>query len=377
MSIFQKYCPECATPNSPGAISCNCGYCFDPEALASADPSAYADQQDFLYRDYLAARIVQAEAELVVARERANAEPGSTYKASGTLLVEQALNALQAEMKQLSLRVSAAAPSRRAAPIAKPAVSPPRVAAPIKIPVAPKAVAPTPILSKALAPIAIAPPAVAKKVTPVSIGAPRAPAAPTKSYVPHKAPTPVSTKKPVTLPVAAKPKAVVTARPATVVARVVTPPPRRPAPVLAIPATPKAPAKPSVAAPTPVNGQHRPINPSVTTRPNESFRRVQAQKADAITRSKAAPIVSRPPQTTIRPTTQRASADIPPVVLLKSTSMQECPNCTAAVAATLTRCTCGYMLSSPGEEVPAVTLDATALAILTDGISSLSSNRRR
>jgi hypothetical protein len=384
MSIFQKHCPECAAPNANGAISCNCGYCFDPEALASADPSAYADQQDHLYRDYLEARIAQAESELIVAREQANTDPSNTYKASGALLAAQSLNALLAEMKQLSSHISSAPPVRRPSVVARPVAGVPPISTSVKItpvarpnaPLTPKTL-PAPAMARKQT-ARIATPAVAAKALPKPISKPLAAAARAKApswrnapkaAVPKKAPNPLAA-------IVSKAKAAVIARAATPDKKVATALPRKPVPVPARREIPKA-AKPVEIARPPINGQHRAVAPSVSHRPDESFRRIQAQKADAITRPKTP---STPPQhpSANKPAPQRPPADIPPVTLLKQTAMtHECPNCTASVAADQARCTCGYVLSSPGQEVPAVSLDATALAILTEGISFFSPNRRR
>jgi hypothetical protein len=384
MSIFQKHCPECAAPNATGAISCNCGYCFDPEALASADPSAYSDQQDHLYRDYLEARIAQAESELIVAREQANADPSSTYKASGALLAEQSLNALLAEMKQLSSQISSAPQVRRPSVVARPVASVPPISTSVKItPVArPNApltlkTLPAPVIARKQT-TRIATPAIASKALPKPIPKPSAPAVRAKSpgwrnapkaAVPKKTPNPLAA-------IVSKAKAAVIGHTATPNKKVATALPRKPVPVPARREIPIA-AKPAGIARPPINGQHRAAAPGVSSRPDESFRRIQAQKAEAITRSKTPSTPPKHPPTN-KPAPQRPPADIPPVTLLKQTATtHECPNCTASVAADQARCTCGYVLSSPGQEVPAVSLDATALAILTEGISFLSPNRRR
>ena len=151
--------------------------------------------------------------------------------------------------------------------------------------------------------------------------------------------------------------------------------PRKSVPTPPNRATPRASSNPVVSTATPANGQRRPANPGVTIKPDESFRRLQAQKAKAITTKLVTTAPKQRPAT--KPAPQPAPADIPPLVFVKQNSTQECPNCTAAVAADLKRCSCGYILSRPGEEVPAITLDATALAILTEGITFNSPNRRR
>lgn len=351
MGIFQKNCPECAATNPIEAISCGCGYCFDPEALARTDPGAYADEQDRLYLDYLAARIAQAESELVVAREQANADPESTYKASGALLAEQSLNALQAEMKQLAARLP---PARRArvAPVAKPAVRAPVKPAPTKTPIA-KPVAPVTRM---------------KVLTPNQT--PPARAVHTKLPLTPKAPAPMVAQH-------SQPKLLPAPRPAAQRKTFAANPPHKSQPTTARVSAPKALPKPISV--TPVNGQSRPAVSAASVRPDESFRRLQSQKAEAISRSKrAAPSSPQPPAAAIaKPPAQRAPADIPPIPLTPPDSTLECPNCTAKVAANLARCPCGYILSSPGEKVPGITLDAAALAILTEGVSALSPNRRR
>lgn len=98
MSIFEKDCPQCASPNPVRAVRCRCGYCFDPERLHQTDAVA---QEERLYRDYLAARLVQAEAVLTVARSEFSADPENQVKAAQALLAEQALNAARAELRSL------------------------------------------------------------------------------------------------------------------------------------------------------------------------------------------------------------------------------------------------------------------------------------
>lgn len=355
MSIFQKTCPECTATNSKDAISCECGYAFDPEAVARADPTEYALQQDQLYRDYLAARIVQAEAELAVAREMAHTDPESTYKASTALLAEQALNSLRAEMKQLSLRISSS-PPRRSANAGQRAPRPPSAPVPVQRPNPPavvskavsspvRKIAAAPHAAPVKAPIARVEPPIQRQPMPPAAGKPKA-APPPQKAVPaaHAAATRHASTAP------QEPRRPIATAPA----------------VRAQPTPPKAP-------PSPAGGAQRRKAESIASRPNEDFRRLQSQKAEAITRSKGAPRQTVP---AAKPPRQAAPANIPPVVSSKKGSTQECPNCTAVLAANQVRCTCGYTLARPGEEVPALALDATALAILTDGIS-FNSNRRR
>lgn len=354
MNIFQKNCPECAAPNSAEAMSCRCGYCFDPEGLAEGDPAEYAQQQDRLYRDYLAARIAQAEAELTVARERANADPESTIKASSALLAEQALNALHAEMKQLSLRISVAAPARRPVTARRP-INPPNRPAPART----------------------LPPRVNTRVTPNPLPNPmRRPFAPPRAPAPRPEPQVQRKPRAAATAIGTLSKIVSATRAVLTAAPVVAKRQTRPAMIAAAANRPHAPTKPTPPVSTPVNGKKR-VVPNITNRPDQSFRLRQTQKAEAIARSKSTPPVAPPRQVHTKSAPQPAPADIPPVAVSKREPTQECPNCTAAVAAGSIRCSCGYMLGRPGEEVPALTLDATALAILTEGISFSSSNRRR
>lgn len=126
MSIFEKDCPQCASPNPVRAARCRCGYCFDPERLPETDAAA---QEERLYRDYLAARMVQAEAALTVARSEVSADPESQVKAAQALLAEQALNAVRAELRALTTRAArhATPPTGRVpAPEAQTRTPPPR-----------------------------------------------------------------------------------------------------------------------------------------------------------------------------------------------------------------------------------------------------------
>lgn len=161
MSIFTKDCPQCTAPNPTNAVRCPCGHCFDPAAVT--DKKAVVEvaiHEERLYHDYLAARVVQAEAEYEVARADAVADPGDTYKAAQALAAEQALNSARAELraqaqktsrlKKLNVRV--APPARAAAPRVKPHAKP-KHAAPARTPSKPVVTAvknPTP-----KAPIAI------------------------------------------------------------------------------------------------------------------------------------------------------------------------------------------------------------------------------
>lgn len=123
MSIFTKDCPQCTAPNPTSAVRCPCGHCFDPEAVTDKKAAVeVAIHEERLYHDYLAARVVQAEAEYEVARADALADPGDTYKAAQALAAEQALNSARAELRaqaqktsQLKKLTARIAPAPRAA----------------------------------------------------------------------------------------------------------------------------------------------------------------------------------------------------------------------------------------------------------------------
>lgn len=79
-SIFQKNCPACATLLRLEDERCECGYVFDgnPE---TADAAQQAVEED-LFEAYLAARVDQALASLLDARNELAATPGNFDKAS-------------------------------------------------------------------------------------------------------------------------------------------------------------------------------------------------------------------------------------------------------------------------------------------------------
>lgn len=335
MSIFKKDCPECATPNNVDAVRCDCGYCFDPEALAGADAAEYAHEQTRLYRDYLAARIVQAEAEFAVARERAHAEPGNTYKAAEALVAEQTLNALQAEMKQLGLR-------------------PPKTTAPSRTPIAPKA---TP--AKTSAPQAAAP---------TSNPPPRATAVAASPSAARKSPPPF--KKPV-----------IHARrePTPAISKVESTPATKRKPTETTEAVAVATKQTAIPAARAVSMKREPVTPVQVATPSPVFRNIQARKAEAIAKTKlAAETAPVSPAAAPAPAKRvETPAALPPVTTSAKNPTQECPSCTATVPAELEKCRCGYTFSQSTKEVPALTLDAAALAILTDGIAPKNTSRRR
>jgi hypothetical protein len=390
MSIFKKDCPECAVSNAIEAVRCRCGYCFDPDALAGADAAAYAEEQSRLYQDYLGARIVQAESELTVAREQAKADSSNTYKAAAALLAEQALNSLQAEMKQLAARLPAKRPATAAV-----AAAPARRST------------------------ATAPKYVAKSPPPTPMNLPRA-----QRLRAHTAPAAVSEKRPDVA--APKPAVYVPPAPPAVVAKA------KPA-EKAVPASPttakgsSVPVRRNTMAPVAVSAASARSKPSkASAQPNARFRNLQAQKADAIAKLRAfAPVakVKRALSSVVATLTPAPAAVAPPapapvqkqarecpsctatvasdlekcrcgyafskatqempgisLAVLKTAgkeATQECPSCTASVPVSRERCNCGYTFAKSTEQVPALTLDAGALAILTEGIKPNNPSRRR
>jgi hypothetical protein len=135
-SIFQKDCPECAAANALQAQTCACGYSFDSEDAGEADA-----QQEQLYRDYLTARVAQAEAMLVMAREKLAVEPSNAYNSAQALQAEQALNTARAQLDAHCLPTPKPKSSYQApAPVvAKP--TPAKTTATAKLPAAPIAAA--------------------------------------------------------------------------------------------------------------------------------------------------------------------------------------------------------------------------------------------
>lgn len=186
MSIFTKDCPQCTAANPTNAVRCACGHCFDPEAVTDKKAAVeVAIHEERLYHDYLAARVVQAEAEYEVARADATADPGDTYKAAQALAAEQALNTARAELRaqaqktsQLKKLTARIAPAPRAAvPRAKskhavPARAPSKPIA-IAKPVKATPTVPTPKVAKA-APAIVTPPPASKPAPAVARALPTA-----------------------------------------------------------------------------------------------------------------------------------------------------------------------------------------------------------
>ena len=326
-SIFQKDCPNCAATVEIQAMRCDCGYCFEPEQ--GGDVSEYEQQQEQLYLDYVEARTVQAEAALTVAREDLAADPQNTYKAAQALLAEQNLNALQADL--YSHRLRAASVKRT------PKVVELRTTAAPKKPVA----------------------ATVKPAVPV-------------------------TQMRSTFSALAKPRMPVTPVPATPVKVAEAISQNTSTPVIA----PKVTPPPSIARAPQPQPARRSVNGAA--KPDAIFRQLQATKAEAAIRAqqakaakpdvpKIAPPIPKPVATPVaKPAPQpvvkhEAITPTPPPAPAK----QECPNCTATVAADTKVCRCGYAFPIITQEVPALKLDATALALLNEALQPLTGPTRQ
>ncbi|OGI43505.1 MAG: hypothetical protein A2V92_00910 [Candidatus Muproteobacteria bacterium RBG_16_65_31] len=114
MSLFHKDCPQCAARNSVDAIRCSCGYCFEVLARGGEETAA---EEEKLYREYLAARAVQATKALDAARAGAVADPQNRIKVAEMLRAQQNSAAARAELASLTAanRAAPSAPPRPAA----------------------------------------------------------------------------------------------------------------------------------------------------------------------------------------------------------------------------------------------------------------------
>jgi hypothetical protein len=128
-----------------------------------------------------------------------------------------------------------------------------------------------------------------------------------------------------------------------------------------------------------VSMKREPVTPVQVATPSPVFRNIQARKAEAIAKTKlAAETAPLSPAAAPAPAKRAETpAALPPVTASAKNPTQECPSCTATVPAELEKCRCGYTFSQSTKEVPALTLDAAALAILTDGIAPKNTSRRR
>jgi hypothetical protein len=310
-SIFRKECPQCAAPNDVTAVRCRCGYCYDPDALTAEDAAEYQDEQQRLYRDYLEARLVQAEASAIAARDEADVDPSNAFKKAQALLAAQEVGNVRAELAQY--------PALPPKPKREPTTS-----------VAPQATAKrpvTPVLSAQVR-ATVARMAVAKKPAPApaksELVIARAPATdngPTEAFRELQA---------------AKAALAVSAQPQSRFKRADG---NKPA-TSAQPAKPKAtPAKQEC----PVCTASVPMNAG-TCGCGYVFNRAAADMpAIGLGTGSPAP----------RPTAE---------------AKQECPNCTATLPPSAKRCGCGYVFAEASREMPGVSLDSGSLAILNNGL---------
>ncbi|MBI3897068.1 MAG: hypothetical protein HY308_02095 [Gammaproteobacteria bacterium] len=365
---------------------CECGYCFDPDALQGDAAVEYELQQLRLLRDYLAARVVQAEATMLVARQDAVFDRANTYKAAQALAAEQALHTARAQLDAHLVREAQLQPKVGATP-AQPVVETVVIEAPVETVVETIMVE---ALTLEAAPIAPSPIKKAEFVeTAKLIAAPEfettstlsppptiveiaiidaAPVVPVEKPKPIEPPTARATPLPIvvhtskgattapaersskhTLAEAQKTLKAVQAKRAKQVAKVIPPAP-----------LPKSiPTPPTIASP----------------KPDASFNRAQAAKAEAVVRNKAAPSpATKPAKSTAKPvttpklptvalakpTTSEVKVAAPPESKPAAVARQECPNCTAMLPIDTKRCTCGYTAPSETSEMPSVSLDLAA-----------------
>jgi hypothetical protein len=312
-SIFRKECPQCAAPNDVTAVRCRCGYCFDPDALTAEDAAEYHDEQQRLYRDYLEARLVQAEASAIAARDEADAEPANAFKKAQALLAEQEVGNVRAELAQYP-------------------VLPPKPKRQPTTSVAPQAAAKrpvTPVLSAQVR-ATVARMAVTKKSAP----------APAKSeLVIARAPADNTPTEAFRELQAAKAALAVSAQPQSRFKRAEVNKPA--ATTTSTPsAKPKAmPAKQEC----PVCTASVPMNAGACGCGYVFDRAAADMPAIGLSASSPAP---------------RPAAD----------AKQECPNCTATLPPSAKRCGCGYVFAQASSEMPGVSLDSGSLAILNNGL---------
>lgn len=319
-----------------------------------------AVHEERLYHDYLAARVVQAEATLEVTRAEALAEPDNTYKAAQALAAEQALHTARAELRQQAQKIARLKKSlprkahvtRVVAPVTPAAPAPklqtakphkPSVSAPASMPgVQAKSFRPEPKPDAPSAAIAVSP-------------APTARTAPPRAEVKPDVPSATVTVPPAPMAHTAPSRA--------------RPDPDATRPVVAIPPAPTPPvavsAKKQRRNPTPSAKSVKPgrTPPRSTPEPSQAFRAQQAKRANAVAR-KALASPARTPSVATMPTSiapialERAAPKTPEV------PTKECPNCTAKVPTQLPQCRCGFGFSAGSLEMASLTLDAAALAIL-------------
>lgn len=121
-------------------------------------------------------------------------------------------------------------------------------------------------------------------------------------------------------------------------------------------------ASPAAAKPK-AKASTAPAAPAV--KPDVVFQRLQAAKANAalLAKQTAQPTAAPAPKT-VEPQKAATIATKP-----ATTAKQECPNCTAYVQIDAKACRCGYTFPTSAHEVPALALDASALALLNDALN--------
>ncbi len=98
LSIYQKTCPACLTILSVNAERCDCGYRFGAkEAEAGVQEDRSAEEEEELYRAYLAARLEQAVTRLEEARAALAAEPQNFDRAREVMKLLHEVMQLRAE----------------------------------------------------------------------------------------------------------------------------------------------------------------------------------------------------------------------------------------------------------------------------------------
>lgn len=102
-----------------------------------------------------------------------------------------------------------------------------------------------------------------------------------------------------------------------------------------------------------------------TTVPTLAFRKLQERKA-AATLKGAAQTETNAQSAGSSPPSYAAVTIVAPPVPIPST--QSCPNCSAAIPLANLSCACGFSFPTPNTGVPALSLDADALAILGPGL---------
>ena len=304
LSIFQKLCPSCASSVPVSSARCDCGHTFealDGSSRTSAEEAALRDEE--LYENYLIARATQAQEAAHAAQDALTEDPDSPEKISAAELAREVARSIQSDLAEQRLKVEALRAAVRTVTPAAPT--------PPEAPVANRPAVATPATRPSQTALSAK-----HKAAPVPL-----PAKPATTQ-PAALPLPVTVSR----QAVAALEAIKKAKAREMVAR-----PKKTSP--AVRETP-------VSTPKPVNNQEptRPVDvPTVTNVPPPTFRAEQAAKAEKV-----------------------MGAHNPTAAV----QGKECPNCTASVPTTTTRCRCGFAFASSGDDMPTLTLctgDFTAL----------------